>query len=119
MNREILFFIFKVVVTGLVIAFTSWLAGRKPVLAGFLVALPMISLLSIPFSYLEYRDMEKINQFGVSILTAVPLSLLFFVPFVLNRWLKMGFVSTYSLAIGLLIVGYSVHHYLEKHGLFR
>ena len=100
------FFILKIIISGLVIAIASWLAGRNPVLAGFLVALPMISMMSILFSYLEYRDMGKINQFAVSILVSVPLSLLFFVPFVMNKWLKMNFALTYLSAIGCLALAY-------------
>ncbi|MBI4372746.1 MAG: hypothetical protein HY585_03350, partial [Candidatus Omnitrophica bacterium] len=76
-----LFFGFKILLSAVVIAFTSWLAGRKPALAGFIIALPLVSMLSILFSYWQYRDMEKINQFANSILIAVPLSLCFFVPF--------------------------------------
>ena len=99
-------FLFKAVIAGLIIAFASWLAGRSPIAAGILVALPLLSILSIIFSYLEYRDMQKINQFAVSILVSVPLSLVFFIPFVLNRWLKMGFAPTFLSALGCLAAAY-------------
>lgn len=104
-----MFFIFKVIVSGLAIALASNIAGRNPVLAGFIIALPLMSILSIPFSYYEYRDMEKINTFAVSILTGVPLSLFFFLPFVLNRWLKMNFALTYASAFILLFAAFQIH----------
>jgi len=75
-----MFFIFKIIFSGLLIALASWLAGKKPVLAGFIIALPLMSMLSIVFTYAEYRDMAKVNQFATSILVAVPLSLAFFIP---------------------------------------
>ena len=93
----------------MIITFASWLAGRKPVLAGFIIALPLMSMLSILFSYLQYKDMEKINKFSLSILLAVPLSLAFFVPFVLNRWFKMHFALTYFLGISCLALAYFIH----------
>ncbi len=102
-------FLIKVLISAAVIAYASWLAGRNTALAGFIVALPLVSILSIVLSYLEYRDMEKINQFAVSILAAVPLSLVFFVPFVLNRWLRMNFPITFVLAIGCLVLAYFLH----------
>ncbi len=102
-------FLIKILVSSLLIAFASWLSGRKPILAGFIIALPLSSLISIVFSYAEYRDMEKLNQYAVSILVAVPLSLLFFVPFVLNRWLKMGFGMTLVSSVALLGVAYIIH----------
>lgn len=100
----------KIIFSAVIIAFASWLAGRKPVLAGFIIALPLMSMLSILFSYLQYRDMTKINEFAVSILVAVPLSLTFFIPFILNKWLRMGFTATYLSAFGCLIVAYFAHH---------
>lgn len=102
-------FLIKILISAVVIAYASWLAGRNSVLAGFIVALPLVSILSIALSYFEYRDMEKINQFAVSILAAVPLSLTFFIPFMLNRWLKMNFSITFALAIGCLALAYFVH----------
>ena len=96
------------------IAFTSWLAGRKPVLAGFIIALPLTSVIGILFSYAEYRDMDKINRFAQSIFVAVPLSLTFFVPFLLNRWVKMNFTATFVLSIVCLAVSYTVASVLFK-----
>src|SRR5258706_14472171 len=107
-------FVLKAVLSGILIAFVSWFAGKKPILARFIVALPFLSILSILWSYWEYRDMGKINQFAVSILTAVPLSLFFFVPFVLNKWLKMNFSLTFALGIGCLAAVYFLHHLIFK-----
>jgi hypothetical protein len=114
-----MWFATKVLISALIVACASWLAGRKPVVAGFIVALPIISMLSILFSYLEYRDMERVNQFAVSILVAVPLSLAFFVPFVMNRWLKLDFLPTYLLAFGAVAVAYVLHSLVFKYGWFR
>jgi hypothetical protein len=103
----------------LILVGASWLAGRNAILAGFIIALPLMSMLAILFSYFQYRDMAKINEFAVSILVAVPLSLTFFIPFVLNKWLKMGFTLTYVLAIGCLAVAYFLHSLIFKNGLWR
>lgn len=107
-------YILKVLFSGTVIVFASWLAGKRPILAGFIIALPIMSMLSILFTYAQYRDIDKVNQFAVSILTAVPLSMVFFIPFITNRWFKLNFAWTYGLAIGLLLIAYLGHHYLLK-----
>ena len=114
-----MFFIFKIIISGVIIAYASWLAGRRPVLAGFIIALPLMSILSILFTYIQYRDMEKMNQFALSILVAVPLSLTFFIPFVLNRWLHLSFWLTYSCALGCVTLAYFAHHFLFKTILAR
>ena len=95
-------FALKVFISATMIAFTSWLAGKKPVLAGFIIALPLTSALSILFAYYEHRDMQKINQFASSIFVVVPLSLVFFIPFLLNKWIKLSFIPTFALSLLLL-----------------
>lgn len=109
-----MFFLFKVILSGCVIAFASKLANKDSALAGFLVALPLVSMLSIIFAYGESHDMGKINQFAGSILIGVPLSLTFFVPFVLNRWLKMNFLTTYILGVTLLAIAYALHRLILR-----
>ncbi len=101
-------FVLKALVAGVLISLASWIAGRKPILAGFIIALPLTSALGILFSYMQYRDMEKINQFATSIFVAVPLSLTFFIPFLLNRWIKMNFTLTFILALVCLALSYYV-----------
>ena len=112
-------FLIKVLISAILIAFASWLAGRQTILAGFIIALPLVSMLAILFSYLEYRDMGKVNQFAVSILVAVPLSLAFFIPFLLNKWFRMNFISTYLFGIACLALAYWGHQLIFRTNLFR
>ena len=107
-------FFLRVILSAVIISFASGLAGRKPALAGFIIALPLVSMLSILFSYLQYRDVGKVSEFAKSILVAVPLSLLFFVPFLLNKWLKMSFPTVYLLGVLCLSVAYLIHRLILK-----
>ena len=111
---EFSFVVFKILLSASIIAGISWYAGKNPPLAGFLIALPIISILSISFSYFQYRDIEKINQFASSTLVSIPLSLLFFVPFILNRWLKWSFFPVILSGLILLFVGYLIHSRIFK-----
>jgi hypothetical protein len=111
---EFSFVALKILLSASIIAGISWYAGKNPSLAGFLIALPVISILAISFSYFQYRDMEKINQFASSIVVSIPLSLLFFLPFILNRWLKWSFIPILFLGIILLFVGYLIHSRIFK-----
>ncbi len=104
----------KVLASSVLISLSSWLAGKKPILAGFIIALPVSSLISLTLSYFEFRSMDKLNEYALSILVAVPLSLLFFVPFVLNRWLKMNFTLTMISAVSLLAGAYCIHKAIFK-----
>jgi hypothetical protein len=102
-------FALKIAVSASVIAFASWLSGKRPELAGFIIALPIATLLSLVFSYLEYRDAEATISFARSILLAVPISYLFFLPFFLSDRLHLGFWDCYFAGLILLGAGYFVH----------
>ncbi len=90
------------------------MAGRKPWLAGLIVALPLTSLLSLTWAYIEHRDMQKVNDFALSILVAVPLSLAFFIPFIANRWLKLNFALTLTLGIFCIAISYGLSFWFAK-----
>ena len=107
-------FLSKVLLAALVIAFASWLSGKKPELSGFIIALPIASIIAIAFSYLEHKNTENTVIFAKSILIGVPVSYLFFVPFFFAKSLSMTFWMIYGLGITLLVIGYFVHKYLTS-----
>ena len=107
-------FLSKVLLAALVIAFASWLSGKKPELSGFIIALPIASIIAIAFSYLEHKNTENTVIFAKSILVGVPVSYLFFLPFFFAKNLSMNFWLVYGLGILLLIMGYFVHKYITS-----
>ena len=104
----------KVLLAATVISFVSWLSGKKMALAGFLTALPLTTLLALAFSHLEYKNSEQSVQYAKSIFVAIPVSLLFFVPFLLAEKLNLGFWTCYLSGCILLALGYFLHLYLVK-----
>ena len=104
-----MFFIFKILLAGLIIAFSSWLAGQYPKMAGFIIALPISSLIAIAYVYFEHSNTEKTILYAKSILVAVPVSYLFFLPFFFAKQLGMNFWIVYVFGIILLIAGYFLH----------
>ena len=109
-----LIFISKLFISSLIIAFASWLSLKKPVLAGFIIALPLLSILSIAFSFIEHKDFDKTILFAKSILVGVPVSYIFFLPFFFAKNLNMNFWLIYGLGIFLLVIGYFVHKYITN-----
>lgn len=101
--------VFKIGLSATVIAFCSWLAGKKPELAGFIMALPIATLLVLPFSYMEFHDPAASVKFAQSIFIAVPLSLFFFVPFLFAARLGWSFPVLYGSGLALLIVAFFIH----------
>ena len=107
-------FALKALLAGLIIAFSSWLAGQNPKTAGFIIALPMASLIAIAFVYFEHNSVEKTVLYAKNILVAVPVSYLFFLPFFLAKQFNMNFWMIYGTGILLLTLGFFIHKYFSN-----
>ena len=107
-------FTLKALLAGLIIAFSSWLAGQNPRMAGYIIALPIASLIAIAFVYLEHSSVEKTILYAKSILVAIPVSYLFFLPFFLAKQFNMNFWLIYGSGIILLTLGFFVHKYFAN-----
>ena len=104
-----LLFLAKVIFSAIILSFASWLSFKKPILAGFIVSRPLVSLITILFSYAEYKDIDKTVSFAKSIFVGVPISLLFFIPFLFSKQLNLSFSQAYFSGIVILIIGYFIH----------
>ncbi len=109
-----IFTAFKAIVATSVIVFASWLAGKKPELAGFITALPLVSIIAIAFAYTQHGDVSNTAQYARSIIIAVPISWLFFVPFFFIEKFNMNFWLSWSIGLVLLIAGYYIHQWILK-----
>lgn len=99
-------YLLTVILTALIIATASAIAKQNPLLAGFITALPLTSILALCATYLQTGDGEATSRYAISILVAVPASLLFFLPFLLYPKLKGSF-WLYLLA-GILLLNVSL-----------
>jgi hypothetical protein len=102
-------FLLKTLLAAVVIASASWLADKRPQLGGFLIALPLASMLALAFNAVEFQNLENTTRFAQSIFTAIPLSLLFFVPFLFAGKLNWSFWTCYLVGFLLLGGGFLIH----------
>ena len=101
--------ILNVVVSACVLGFAAWLSGRFPGIAGFIVALPIATMLVLPLSQLQYGDSGNTITFAKSIFVALPITLSFFLPFLLAEKLNLSFWQAYVLGCLALPLGYFMH----------
>jgi hypothetical protein len=104
----------NVLISATVISFASWLSGRFPTAAGFLVALPLATLLILPLSYREHGSAETTILLAKSIFVAIPISLTFFIPFLLSSRFSLSFWQAYALGCLALPLGFLVHRVLTR-----
>ncbi|MDJ0848830.1 MAG: hypothetical protein QNK04_10670 [Myxococcota bacterium] len=107
-------FVLNVLVSATVISFASWLSGRMPVAAGFLVAMPLATMLVLPLAHLQHGDSGEPFLLARSILVAIPISLTFFLPFLFAGRLQLSFWQAYALGCVALPLGYFVHRAVTR-----
>lgn len=106
--------ILNVVVSACVIAFAAWLSRQFPGTAGFIVALPLATMLVLPLAYLQHGDGGSTILMAKSIFVAVPITLAFFIPFLLSDRLGLTFWQAYALGCLALVLGYFVHRVVVR-----
>ena len=104
--------VLNTLVSAVVIGVAAWLSRRYPVTAGFVIALPLATLLVLPLAYLQHRDAGSAFQMARSILVALPITVLFFIPFLMRD--RFSFWGAYALGCALLPVGYFVHRAIMR-----
>jgi hypothetical protein len=99
-------FVVKVLVSAVVIAVASEVAKRDSFWGALIVALPLTSILALSWLYAETRDDSLAVRFARDIFWLVPVSLTFFVPFLLESKTRLGFVP--NLIAGLVLLALAV-----------
>lgn len=94
-------FLFKTLISALLIAGASETAKRSPSLGAVIVALPLSSILAMTWLYRDTRDPAAIAAYSMSIFWAVLVSLPMFL--VLSWLLKRGVGYAPSLALSCLV----------------
>lgn len=104
-----MYFLFKVLISALIIASASEVARRDAPLAAILASLPLTSILALLWLYHDTRNGQLAGELASQIFWAILPSLLFFVAF---PWLlKAGlrFSLSLILSIAIMIVGYTLY----------
>lgn len=104
----------NLLISASIIALTVWLSKTYPLMAGFIVALPITTMLVLPLSYIQNGSVENTTLLAKSIFVAIPVSLTFFIPFLLSTRFGLSFWQSYGLGCVLLVLGFFVHRVLTQ-----
>lgn len=107
-------FLLKILFAASVLAFSTWLAGKRPDLAGLILSLPILSIIAVATVYVEQKNLAIASDYAKSILLAFPVSALFFLPFFFAERLGLNFWATWAIGIALLCLGYYLHQMLFR-----
>lgn len=82
-----MFFIVKIFISALLIAGASELSKRNTFLSALLISLPLVSVLSFAWVYIESKDLQKISQLSTDVLLMIVPSLILFIALpLLIKW---------------------------------
>ena len=90
------FLIIKTIFSVAIVLGLTEISQKFSKLAGFLVVMPTISLLTIIFSHIQYGENFDIVKFYKGMIMGLPGLILFYVPFL--------FIKNFYLALGLAFV---------------
>ena len=71
-------------------------------------------MIALPMSYLQHQDPNNTILFAKSIFVAVPVSLTFFLPFLLSDRLQLSFWQAYVGGCACLAVGFVIHRAIAR-----
>lgn len=97
-------FIAKVLISAAVIAVAAEVAKRHAFWGAVLIALPLTSILAMSWLFAETRDNALLTRFAKDIFFLVPVSLVFFLPFLLEDKTRLGFIANLLIGVALLAV---------------
>ncbi|MCO4781351.1 MAG: DUF3147 family protein [Candidatus Cloacimonetes bacterium] len=114
-----MFIAVKFIVTSLLIVGISEISKRSLLMGGLTASLPLVSLLSLIWLYMENKDIEQASQFSYSVffmvIPSLPMFLVF--PWLLKKT-NGSFYSSLAIASLLTIVLYHLMLYiLPKFGI--
>lgn len=95
-----MFIMAKILISAVIIALATELSNYHRILAAILISMPIISILSFIWIYLDTQDTQKISLMSIDIVWYVTASLPFF--FILPQLIKMGLSFWLSLSISCL-----------------
>ena len=96
----------KIIISALVIFIASEIAKRDTLVGAIIVSLPLISLLSIIWIYIETRDVERIIAFSYGVFSMLIPSLSFFItlPYFLKK--NISFSLSLVMSVAIMVVLY-------------
>ena len=89
----------KILITALIIVVASEVAKRSSLLAGLIVSMPLITVLTLIWLYWDTKDIKQVSDLTNNTLLMILPSLTFFIFFPILLKLNLNFVGSMVIAI--------------------
>ncbi len=102
------YYIFKIIITTILIIAISEIAKRSSFYGGLLASIPIVSVLAILWLYIDTKDVTKVSSLATNIFWLVLPSLALFVSLPLLLKQGLNFYLSMTLALGITVVCYGL-----------
>jgi hypothetical protein len=106
--------ILNILFTSIILSVVLTISKTNAKLGGFILSLPLSTLIVLAMNRIQLGNAGNTFELAKSTFIAVPLTLVFFIPFLFADKFKLGFWSCYSLGFFFLILSYFAHQFLMK-----
>ena len=106
--------ILNIGLSALLISIALWVAKANPILGGFIVSLPLSTLIVLALSKIQNETPENSTLLAKSIFIGIPSTLVFFIPFLMAEKFKLSFWQCYFSGFAMLGLGFFVHRHLAN-----
>lgn len=97
-------FAVKVIISALIISLSTEVAKRNPSLGGLILALPISSMIAFAVMGFQGTDPAAFSTYTRTTFVMIPVSLVFFLPFILPWSQDWNFISKFSVGITMLTI---------------
>ncbi len=104
--------VLNVVLTSVSLSFVLWLSKTNPTLGGFILSMPLSTLITLAFSKIQNENTGNTMLLAKSIFIGIPSTLTFFIPFLLAERFNLSFWTSYTTGFLLLSVSFFKHRYV-------
>lgn len=112
------YFIFKFLISGLIVAAVSEISKRNSGFAAIIASLPLTSILALTWLYNDTKDVKKVIDLSNGIALIVLPSLVFFIALSLLLRYRMSFWPSLSLSsVSMVIVYFGYARVLSMFGI--
>jgi uncharacterized membrane protein (GlpM family) len=108
-------FIYKLVITNIIIVFCTWIGKRLPTLGGLIATMPLTSLLVLVWLYTDNPgDFRLMTAYTRGVLWGIIPTILFFAAVYLCFRRQLALPLVLAAGFGVWLAGAAVHQWLLK-----
>ena len=108
------YYIFKVVITAILVVLISEISKRSSLIGAVLASLPIVSVLAIIWLYIDTKSVEKISQLSTSIFWLVLPSLSLFIALPLLLRSRVNFYASLAISCAIMVLLYFTMVFILK-----